>query len=327
MRWSIAVFLIVFTSWLPPAGLAAEPRVTEWQVPYPNTRPRDPYVDSAGRVWFCGQAGAYIAHLDPTTGAFTRFDLADGAGPHNLIIDAPDRVWYAANTLPYIGRLDPKRGEIKKYEMPKDTARDPHTLVFDDAGNIWFTAQWSDRIGRLDMESGKIDLVELPGRGLRPYGIKVDPRGRPWAVLFGTNKLASIDPASLRLWQVELPDSLSRPRRLEIDAAGNIWYGDYSRGTLGRYAPDTGKFDEWPLPGGSNSRPYGMALDSEGRIWLAEAGSPNRLVAFDPGKGVFTHVIDVPNARGSIRHMYFDARTDSIWFGEDSNYIGRLQLR
>jgi virginiamycin B lyase len=145
-------------------------------------------------------------------------------------------------------------------------------------------------------------------------------------VLFGSNRLASIDPDSLRLWQIELPDRRSRPRRLEIDASGNVWYGDYSRGMLGRYDMDSGKIDEWPLPGGKNSLPYGMALDGQGNIWLAEGGSPNRLVAFDPKREAFIHVISVPNARGSIRHMHYDARGNAIWFGEDSNYIGRLQL-
>jgi len=327
MRLLTIILLVVLSTWFPVASFAAELQVTEWEVPYPQTRPRDPYVDSTGRVWFCGQAGAYLANLDPRSGVFTRFDLADGAAPHNLIIDERDRVWFAANTLPYIGRFDPVRDEMLKYQMPSPQTRDPHTLVFDDTGNVWFTAQWSDRIGRLNKASGEIDLVALPERGMRPYGIKIGPRGRPWIVLFGTHRLANIDPDSLSLQLVDLPDRRSRPRRLEIDAAGNIWYGDYSRGMLGRYAPDTGNFDEWPLPGGADAAPYGMALDGLGNVWVAEAGTPNRLVAFDQEQGAFTHVIDVPNARGSIRHMYFDARTDSIWFGEDSNYIGRLRLK
>jgi len=310
MRKLVYIILLVFTCVLPAAATEVA-QVTEWEVPFPNSRPRDPFVDSSGRVWFCGQAGSYLAYLDPRTGSFTQYELADGAAPHNLIIDERDRVWYAANTLPYIGRLDPERNQLKLYQMPSQRVRDPHTLVFDQAGNIWFTAQWSDHIGRLNMESGKIDLVPLPGKGLRPYGIKI---------------LASIDPDSLRLWQIELPDLRSRVRRLEIDDSGNVWYGDYSRGMLGRYDMDSGKIDEWPLPGGENALPYGMALDAQGNVWLAEGGNPNRLVAFDPKREAFIHVISVPNARGSIRHMHYDARGNAIWFGEDSNYIGRLQL-
>jgi len=325
MRTLYYSLLLIFACALPAAATEVA-RVTEWEVPYPDTRPRDPFVDSAGRVWFCGQAGAYLAYLDPATGRFTGFALADGAAPHNLIIDGSDRIWYAANTLPYIGRLEPDSGHLRKYEMPDQRVRDPHTLVFDQSGNIWFTAQWSDHIGRLNVESGKIDLVALPEKGLQPYGIKIDRRGRPWVTLFGGNRLASIDPDSLRLWQVELPDRRSRPRRLVIDSSGNLWYGDYSRGMLGRYDTESGEIDEWPLPGGEDSLPFGMALDAEDNVWIAEGSNPNRLVAFDPRREAFIHVITVPNARGSIRHMHFDARSNSIWFGEDSNFIGRLQL-
>ena len=69
-----------------------------------------------------------------------------------------------------------------------------------------------------------------------------------------------------------------------------------------------------------------MAMDHRGHIWLAEAGNPNKLVEFDPGKQAFARVVDAPNAGGAIRHMYFDTVTHSIWFGEDTNFIGRLRI-
>jgi len=307
-------------------GLAGGAEIREWVVPYEHSRPRDPSVDSHGRVWFCGQAGAYLAYLEPESGRFKKYQLTDGANPHNLIIDRHDQVWFAANTLPYIGRLNPKSGTVTKYPMPDRTARDPHTLVFDPNGNIWFTAQWSNLVGRLNTETGEVDLINLPDPGSRPYGIKTDAKGQPWVALFGTNKLGTIDAETLELKLVELPHKGSRPRRLEISGDGVIWYGDYSRGMLGSYDPGLKVFEEWQLPGGPGSRPYGMAMDHREHIWLAEGGAPNRLVEFDSGKQAFDTVIDAPNANGSIRHMYFDRNTKSIWFGEDTNFIGRLQI-
>ena len=323
----IAIVILSLVSCLGTStALAGGVEIREWAVPYEHSRPRDPAVDSLGRVWFCGQTGAYLAYLDPESGMFKKYQLSDGAGPHNLIIDRHDQVWFAANTLPYIGRLDPESGAVTKYSMPDATARDPHTLVFDHIGNIWFTAQWGNLIGRLNTDTGKVDLVNLPDSGSRPYGIRTDARGQPWVVLFGTNKLATIDAETLELKLVELPHKRSRPRRLEISSDGAIWYGDYSRGMLGRYDSESKTFQEWQLPGGSGSRPYGMAMDHREHIWLAEGGSPNRLVEFDIGKQVFDTAIDVPNSGGSIRHMYFDGGTQSIWFGEDTNFVGRLRI-
>lgn len=314
----------------PQAAGATEPaavvEVDEWQVPYEKTRPRDPFVDSKGRVWFCGQGGAYLAYLEPETGDFTRFELADKASPHNLIIDARDQIWFAANTLPYIGRLDPETGEIDKFPMPVDAVKDPHTLVFDSAGDIWFTAQWSNHVGRLSVESGAVEVVAVPVERARPYGIKVDADDRPWIVLFGTNKLATVDPQTLQLKTIDLPRDEARPRRLEITADGMIWYGDYVGGMLGRYDPNDGAVTEWALPGGKNARPYGSALDDKGIIWLAEGGTPNRLAAFDTATETFVGVTEIPNSAGSIRHMYFHPASREIWFGEDSNFVGRVRL-
>ena len=34
-------------------------------MPYEESRPRDPYVAPDGRIWFVGQAGNYVAYLEP----------------------------------------------------------------------------------------------------------------------------------------------------------------------------------------------------------------------------------------------------------------------
>lgn len=300
--------------------------IDEWEVPYPNTRPRDPDVAADGSIWFCGQAGAYIARFEPDTGNFTRFDLTDGAGPHNLVIDEDGFIWYAANTLPYIGRMDPASGEVTRYPMPDPAAADPHTLVFGHDGEIWFSVQRGNMIGRLSMDSGEVELVKIPIERARPYGIRVDDHGRPWATLFGSNHLATVDPADLSLQLVELPRAEARPRRLEIAADGGVWYGDYAGGRLGRYDPADGTFREWPMPGGDSARPYGSAIDDNGVLWLAEGGVPNRLVGFDTASTEVVHVGDIPAARGSVRHMVFDAERREVWFGEDTNFLARVRL-
>ena len=130
------VFLLLNTA----SSFAFAVEIQEWAVPFENSRPRDPYVDNLGRVWFCGQAGGYLAYLNPQTGEFKKYDLEQGVRPHNLIIDKENNVWFAANTKPFIGKLNPDSGIIEKYPMPASTATDPHTLVFDSLGNIWFTA-------------------------------------------------------------------------------------------------------------------------------------------------------------------------------------------
>ena len=308
------------------ATLADELDIREWQVPYERSVPRDPFAESATSVWFVGQRGGYLAHLDTTTGEFTQVPLKDGSGPHNLIVGSDGVAWYAGNLNGLIGRYDPATRKIEEIPMPLEAARDPHTLIFD-AGeqHIWFTVQHSNMIGRLNIETRKVDLVPSQTAGSRPYGIKLAPDGSIWVVLFGTNKLAHIDPDTLALVEVELPNAGSRPRRLEVLEDGGVWYVDYALGTLGRYDPVGKGIQEWPLPQGERSLPYGMASDSGGKLWMVATGvQPNVFLGFDPETETFFGETEVPSGGGTIRHMHYHDPSGAVWFGTDTNTIGRV---
>lgn len=332
MRW-MAPLVLAPALWLgaevrDPTPLANKPvEIKEWPVPWENTRPRDPYVGPDGRVWFVGQRADYIAYLVPETGEFKRYELGEGAGPHNLIVDPKGTVWFAGNRAAYIGKLDPKTGDIVKYPMPDAAARDPHTLVFDPKGDIWFTVQGGNFVGKLNTKTGNVALFAVPTPNARPYGIAVDKSGRPWIVLVGTNKLATVDPGTMRLREIAIPRETTRPRRVAITSDQKIWYVDYAGGHLGRYDPTTSAFEDWPAPAGAQSRPYAMAADGNDRLWFVETGpSPNRLVGFDPGTKEFFSVTEIPSGAGTVRHMVFHAPTRTLWFGTDANTIGRARV-
>lgn len=332
------------TTWLPrglvaaiaiataiPAGpLPAQsdgPKVEEWTVPWAASRPRDPYVAPDGRIWFVGQSGNYLAVFDPRSKAFERVEIDAGTYPHNQIVDEQGRVWFAGNANGTIGRYDPATRKLTRYPMPDSAVRDPHTLTFDGKGHIYFTAQRSGYVGRLNMASGDIALINV-GRRTLPYGIVMDAAGRPFFCEFGTNTIAMIDPATFTLKQFELPEG-ARPRRIAMGADGRtVWYVDYARGFLGRLDPATGAVREFASPGGTTARPYAMTSDDQGRLWYVETGSrPNQMIAFDPSTERF--VVNRPvgvNGPNAIRHMVFDPKTRSIWYGADANVLGRVDV-
>jgi virginiamycin B lyase len=312
----------------PSLGAAQKVELQEWTVPWPDTRPRDPYVDPTGRVWFVGQEGNYIAYLEPKDGTFKRFEIEPGTHPHNLIVDRDGFVWYAGNRNARIGRLDPKTGAVRIIAMPDSAARDPHTLIFDKAGqHIWFTMQGGNRIGRLNVSSGKVDVIKVPTERSRPYGIVLDSKGQPWVNLFGSNKLALINPSTMQLQEIALPRADARSRRIGITRDDAVWYVDYAGGQLGRYDVGSKTFEEWPLPSGNTSRPYAMAVDDKDRIWLVETGvQPNNFIGFDPKTKKFFAKSPITSGGGTVRHMYFHPPTREIWFGTDRGTIGRAKL-
>lgn len=302
--------------------------IQEWTVPFEDSRPRDPYVGPDGRVWFVGQKSDYVASLDPATGDFKKYDLDRGTGPHTVIVGDDGTVWIAGNMKAYIGKMDPDTGGIEKIAMPDPKATDPHTMAFTSEGDIWFTMQVSNRIGFLDVETNEVRIVEVPTGGARPYGLKVDDNDDAWAVLLGTNKLAFVDRETMDIREVDLPREATRPRRMGITSDGAVWYVDYNQGYLGRFDPAADEIDEWQMPGGSSARPYGMAVDDADQIWFVETGSnPNRFVGFDPRTETFTRTTDIPSGGGTVRHMYFHQPTGTVWFGADTNTVGRATVR
>ena len=95
----------------------------------------------------------------------------------------------------------------------------------------------------------------------------------------------------------------ARPRRLALAADGSIYYSDYARGYLGHFDPKTRKQEEWPSPGGSGSKPYGIAVSANGIVWYSESGvSPNTLVQFDPASKKFS-TTPIPSGGGVVRNM------------------------
>ena len=300
--------------------------ITEWPVPWKDTRPRDPDVAPNGVVWLVGQGGDYAARFDPGTEEFRRKDLPPGTGPHSLIIDWDGTLWIAGNRQAFIGRMSYQTGELTRFTMPDESARDPHTLVFSGRDEIWFTLQWSNFVGRLNKNSGQVDLVPMQTEQARPYGIKLDSKGHPWVALLGTNGLATIDPVSLGLSVVRLPREAARLRRLVVTPDDAVWYTDYNEGYLGRYVPATGEFTEWKTPS-ERSGPYAIAADASGRIWFVETWpETNLLVGFDPLAGTFFSVTPIPSGAGAVRNMVFDENRNCLWFGTDTNNLARAML-
>ena len=143
-------------------------------------------------------------------------------------------------------------------------------------------------------------------------------------MLFGSNKLAHINPETLEYAEIDIQRPDARPRRLEITSDGNIWYVDYAKGILGRYTPSSNEFTEWPMPQGENAKPYGMASDSSGRLWMVASGvQPNVFVGFDPATEKFFAASKIASGGGTIRHMHYEKPSGTVWFGTDTNYVGR----
>lgn len=298
--------------------------ISEWTVPWPDTRPRDPDFAADGTIWFVGQSGHYVGHFDPGTESFSRYELPDGSGPHNVIVDPDGSLWIAGNRQGYIGHMDSESGNMVQTSLLDLQINDPHTLVLGNNRQLWFTAQWSNVISVFNVQSGGTQVYHLDTEKARPYGIKIDQRGHPWIALLGTHGLATINPDTGILTEIPVPREDARLRRIAVASDGNIWYVDYNGGYLGRYHPNTQQFREWRAPS-ERSGPYAMAVDNRDRIWFVETWpDPNLLIGFDPASETFFS--STPIAAGAVRHMVYNPACHCLWFGTDTNKLMRARL-
>jgi len=152
----------------------------------------------------------------------------------------------------------------------------------------------------------------------------MDKNGTIWVALLRVGMVAKIDPQTMAVTRFKEGAETSRSRRLAVLNDGTIFVGDEARGMLARINPATGEVKEWPMPGGPKAGPYAVTKDGQDRVWVSETGAAKRQVGFDPkGEKFFANV----EVSGTIRHMHWDAKTNSLWFGTDANSVGRIALQ
>jgi virginiamycin B lyase len=273
-------------------------------MPTLGQRTRDPIQAADGTIWWAGQFGNLIGHLNPVTGEMKEYPLPNNAMPHSVTLDAKGTPWYSGNKNGSVGKVDPATGQVTVYKMPDPAAVDPHTMKFDKSGIMWFSLQQANMIGRLDPASGDIKLVTAPSPKSGPYGVKIDADGTPWVSCNGRNCLLKVEPATMALTEIKLPEG-STVRRLDIASDGMIWFVNSSLGRLGRYNPKTGEIKEWPSPSGPKSHPYAIVVVDD-IVWYNESAMrPDALVRFDPATETFQSW-PIPSGgvyAGHIRHM------------------------
>lgn len=326
---SIFILTVLFNSGAPAEpkanNLASLLTIKEWNVPWKDSRPRDPYVAPDGIVWFVGQVGNYIAKLNPETGEMKKFDIP-GAGPHTVVVSEDGTPWYAGNKDKHIGQVNPETGQVTLFPMPEGI-KDPHTMDWTSDGQLWFTAQWSNIVAKLNTDTGKVEKVALPDKNMRPYGLIVGPDERPWIAFMGTNAIGTINPHTMALEIIHTPDEDSLIRRIGMTSDGRIWWGDNAMGHIGVYNPKDKTLRQWPTPGGEAAGIYALAVDDKDRLWYVETGlQPNRFIGFDTRTEQFISINDVPSGGISIRHMVFDKKSRAIWFATDANTVGRAKV-
>ena len=106
------------------------------------------------------------------------------------------------------------------------------------------------------------------------------------------------------------------------DKDGNIWYTGNTGSLIGKLDPKTGAVTEYKTPEPGEARPYGMALNSKGTLFVVEFGA-NKIAAVDT-KTQEIREYTLPDAASRPRRLTITS-DDIIWYSDFTRgYLGRL---
>jgi hypothetical protein len=179
----------------------------------------------------------------------------------------------------------------------------PQATVADRRGNIWIANCAADSV-TLYPEGRPGQAFEIPipppvdERKMKPFGLAIDHQGNAWATGSFNSTLAVIGPEGKLLDVIppEGPDGrtqLRRPMGVASDSRGNIWVAnsdymdvpcppdipDLAAATAPSIAlflrrPDRTPHADSPFTGGGLTLPWGVAVDGNDTVWVANFGFP-----------------------------------------------------
>jgi virginiamycin B lyase len=273
----------------------------EYSLP-PNSFPVGLVLDGSGQVWYSDIRRNKIAKLNPTTGEIKDFDIpTKDSWPFSLAFDANGRLWFTERVGNKIGSLDTASGEIKEFLVPSLNCQ-PAGLAVTPDGRIFFTENSGHKIGSLNPKTGNLIEHRVPTAmkdslyyGLA--GITSDRHGNIWfAILDGRLGYIRRNGDSYdEIKEIALPTSTTRPAGVALDQWGIVWFTELDGNSISSYSPTLHEFRRYPIPTGApdprpkgppevtargelpapgniakTSRPFGIAVDSEGTVWFSE---------------------------------------------------------
>jgi virginiamycin B lyase len=110
---------------------------------------------------------------------------------------------------------------------------------------------------------------------------------------------------------------------------GRIWFAGLAQNNIAVFAPRSDTFRCWPLPT-RNARPYGIAVDRDGFVFVTLTGLPdNKVAMFDPKTELFTEYQLPTRPQPAVypNAITFDGERNPLFTLEYGDGIGRIDRR
>ena len=314
----------------PPAGFAANVKITEWDIGNPNkAMVHDLEPGPTGTMYAVDMGQGAIVELDIATGRRTVFRMPPGArAPHSIEPDNDGNYWVTLCASGHMGKFDPKTTDITIWssaEAPASRGSYPHTLRVnpkDPHGLVWYTDAGRNSVFSIHPKTGHVKEYHLlkkdqavaagkgESRGLTPYGLDVAPDGSIWYSKLNANRIGRIDPKAPDGDIKEWNPPFRGPRRHHVDQDGIVWVPGFGSGVLGRFDPKSEQWTTYALPDYDNQIPYALNIDAKGIVWICGTGN-DTIARFDPETERLIE-IPMPTRVTFTREIEFDEK-GNVW--------------
>ncbi len=121
-----------------------------------------------------------------------------------------------------------------------------------------------------------------------------------------------------------IPTGCSEPVGITVDPNGNVWFAESAKRNIGKFDPNTKKFDEYALPDAKEQEKtmpvasiWSMKFDDNGNLWFPDVQA-NAIWKFDPNTSRFeTYKILTTTEFGTSYPINFNFdKNGKIWFSE-----------
>jgi streptogramin lyase len=253
------------------AGTLRGQSVTEFDVPYATTLPREITAGADGNLWFADYEGPAVIRVTPA-GVFTRFPTPT-LGPHGVTLGPDGNVWYTEFLYSKVGRITPA-GVMTEFALPCLNpplcylSSGPAGIVAGPDGNLW-TAEGVGKIGRVTTAGTATDF-DVPSSKGNPSGIAAGADGNLWFTESFANRIGRIT-TSGTVTEFPIPTTNSAPGGIASGPDGNLWFTELNGNKIARITT-SGIITEFPIPTAA-TLPTAITAGPDGNLWFTELGN------------------------------------------------------
>jgi streptogramin lyase len=253
------------------------------------------------------------------------YELVNGrAEPHEMAVDPLGNGWVSQRVGGKLGRLDAQTLNYIEYAPPSGASSTVrlNALRRGNHGEFWMVDGGPNRRWlSFDPKTEQFKVFNLPATSSGSASgntMRVAPDDSVWLASIAANEVIKFDPATNKFAIYEVPAGVkahksANPYGLAIDGGGSVWVVENAVDQIARINPQTGAFEEFPLPV-KDPVARKLGADWNGNLWVGLHGA-GKLLEVDYKTLKMTEFTP-PSADAGIYLADPDMKNHVLWTSE-----------